>query len=71
VLVIEEGLLDDAAESGLRTEMNLRMLAYTGGRERTLVDLERLASEAGLRIGAVHRTTHYRSIVDLHGGSAV
>jgi hypothetical protein len=45
--------------------MNLRMLAYTGGRERTLVDLERLASDAGLRISAVHRATRYRSVIDL------
>jgi hypothetical protein len=65
VLVIEEGLLEDGAASGLRTEMNLRMLAYTGGRERTLVDLERLASDAGLRISAVHRATRYRSVIDL------
>ena len=65
VLVIEEGLFEDAAESGLRTEMNLRMLAYTGGRERTLGDLEQLASDAGLRVGAIHRATRYRSVVDL------
>jgi len=65
VLVIEEGLFDDAAGSGLRSEMNLRMLAYTGGRERTLGELERLAADAGLRVGAIHRATRYRSVVDL------
>ncbi len=65
VLVIEEGLLDDASGSGLRTEMNLRMLAYTGGRERTLVELQHLALGAGLRVAAVHRATRYRAIVDL------
>lgn len=65
VLVIEEGLFDDEAGSGLRTEMNLRMLAYTGGRERTLVELEQLALAAGLRVAAVHHATRHRAIVDL------
>lgn len=65
VLVIEEGLLADGAGAALRTEMNLRMLAYTGGRERTLVELERLAGHAGLTVAALHRATRYRSIVEL------
>lgn len=65
VLVIEEGLLEDAGEAGLRTEMNLRMLAYTGGRERTLGDLVHLASGAGLSVSAMHRASRYRSILDL------
>ncbi len=65
VLVVEEGLLEDGTRSGLRTEMNLRMLAYTGGRERTLAELERLAAGGGLRVMAVHRATHYRAVVDL------
>lgn len=64
VLVIEEGLVG-AADSGLRTEMNLRMLAYTGGRERTLDDFEELAACAGLHVSAVHRATPYRSVIDL------
>jgi hypothetical protein len=38
VLVIEHAALEGAAESGMRTEMDLRMLAFTGGRERTLGD---------------------------------
>ena len=65
VLVIEEGLLEDAADPGLRTEMNLRMLAYTGGRERTLADLEQLAAHTGLRVSAIHRATRYRSVIEL------
>ncbi len=65
VLVIEEGLLDADSGPGLRTEMNLRMLAYTGGRERTLAELEQLAFTAGLRVAAVHRATRYRAVVDL------
>ncbi|HTZ64431.1 MAG TPA: methyltransferase [Solirubrobacteraceae bacterium] len=67
VVVIEDGLLaEDAAQSRLRTEMNLRMLAYTGGRERTLPDLERLAARIGLRVGAIHRPARYRSLIELH-----
>jgi hypothetical protein len=65
VLVVEEGLLDDDSGSGLRTEMNLRMLAYTGGRERTLAELEQLAFAAGLQVAAVHRATRHRTVVDL------
>jgi 2,7-dihydroxy-5-methyl-1-naphthoate 7-O-methyltransferase len=65
VLVIEEGLLEGAAGSGLRTEMDLRMLAYTGGRKRTLGGFEQLAADAGLRVSAVHRATRYRSVIEL------
>ena len=64
VLVIEEGLLE-GAESTLRTEMSLRMLAYTGGRERMLSDLERLAAGAGLRVSAAQRATRHRSVIEL------
>jgi hypothetical protein len=61
VLVIEQ-LLEDGAGS---TEMNLRMLAFTGGRERTLGELERLAAGAGLQVGGVHRVARYRSLIEL------
>jgi hypothetical protein len=37
-----------------RTEMDLRVLAYFGGRERGLADLTALAADAGLRVAAVH-----------------
>jgi len=36
-----------------RTEMDLRVLAYFGGRERGLA-VTALAAHAGLRVGAVH-----------------
>ena len=65
VLVIEHVQLEGDTEAGLRTEGNLRMLAYTGGRERTLGDLEQLAADGGLRVSAVHRVTRYRSVIDL------
>jgi hypothetical protein len=64
VLVIEEGLLE-GPQARLRTEMDLRMLAYTGGRERTLGDLEQLAADAGLNFSAVHPITRYRSLIEL------
>ena len=65
VLVIEHGMRADAAESSMRTEMNLRMLAYVGGRERTLGELEQLAARAGLPRCAVHHITRYRSVLEL------
>jgi hypothetical protein len=65
VLVIEEDLTGDTGAAGLRTEMDLRMLAYSGGRARTLAELERLAADAGLRVAAVHRATRYRTVVEL------
>jgi hypothetical protein len=37
-----------------RTEMDLRVLAYFGGRERGLAELTALAAGAGLRVAAVH-----------------
>jgi 2,7-dihydroxy-5-methyl-1-naphthoate 7-O-methyltransferase len=62
VLVIEESVPDAAAE---HTGMDLRMLAYTGGRERTLDAFVELAAAAGLRISDVHRATRYRSVIEL------
>ncbi|MGI8550969.1 MAG: methyltransferase [Dehalococcoidia bacterium] len=38
----------------LRTGMDLRMLAYFGGRERGVAELTALAADAGLRLAAVH-----------------
>jgi hypothetical protein len=37
-----------------RTEMDLRVLAYFGGRERGIAELTALAAAAGLRVAAVH-----------------
>lgn len=38
----------------IRTDMDLRMLVYTGGRERTVEELGALAEECGLRLATVH-----------------
>ena len=38
-----------------RTEMDLRMLAYFGGRERGVAELTSLGSKAGLHVVAVRR----------------
>ena len=65
ILVLEHILLDGADDSGLRTAADLRMLAFTGGRERTFGDLERLAADAGLRVGDAHRVARYRSVIEL------
>lgn len=67
LLVIEHALLEGGAESGMRTGMDLRMLAFSGGRERTLDEFERLAAEVGLRVSEVHRVSPYRSVLELRG----
>jgi hypothetical protein len=51
VFVIEKIGADGASP---RTEMDLRMLAYFGGRERTVAEIEALATTAGLRRRALH-----------------
>lgn len=38
----------------VRTGMDLRMLAYFGGRERGVAELSVLAASGGLRVAAVH-----------------
>lgn len=38
----------------VRTDMDLRVLAYMGGRERTADELGTLAEDCGLRVAAVH-----------------
>jgi hypothetical protein len=51
VLVVEK---IGAGGESLRTEMDLRMLAYFGGRERGVAELTELAAACGLRLAAVH-----------------
>jgi hypothetical protein len=43
-----------ATDADSRTEMDLRVLAYFGGRERTVAHLATVAAAAGLRVAAVH-----------------
>jgi hypothetical protein len=50
VFVVEKFVTD----SDHRTEMDLRVLAYFGGRERGIAELTALAAAAGLRVAAVH-----------------
>jgi hypothetical protein len=52
VFVVEKIGADGASPN---TEMDLRMLAYFGGRERALGDLTALCERAGCRVGATHR----------------
>ncbi|MBC9724785.1 methyltransferase [Streptomyces sp. TRM68367] len=51
VFVIEK----TGADGTPPTEMDLRMLVYFGGRERTVADLTALAARTGLRTVAVHQ----------------
>jgi O-methyltransferase domain len=50
VFVVEKLVTD----TDRRTEMDLRVLAYFGGRERDIAELTALAAAAGLRVAAVH-----------------
>ena len=50
----------------LRTGMDLRMLAYFGGKERGVAELTALAEDSGLRVAAVHPAGTL-SIVELTG----
>ncbi len=50
VFVVEKLVTD----TDNRTEMDLRVLAYFGGRERGIAELTALAAAAGLRVAAVH-----------------
>jgi 2,7-dihydroxy-5-methyl-1-naphthoate 7-O-methyltransferase len=59
VFVIE----DTEDVESVSTEMDLRMFAYCGGRERSLDRLTDLAREAGLAFGTVTSARH-RSIVE-------
>ena len=60
VIVIE----DAAPGASGSTEMDLRMLAYFLGRERSLDELTELAREAGLTLGTV-TPARLRSIIEL------
>jgi hypothetical protein len=60
VLVIE----DTEHGESVSTEMDLRMLAYSLGRERSLDRLTDLAHQAGLALGPV-TTARPRSIIEL------
>jgi len=50
VFVVEKLVTD----TDNRTEMDLRVLVYFGGRERGLAEITALAADAGLRVAAVH-----------------
>jgi 2,7-dihydroxy-5-methyl-1-naphthoate 7-O-methyltransferase len=70
VVIIES--LDEAGGPDARhTHMDLRMLAYCGGRERSLHELTALAAEVGLELRSHASGSDVRSIVELApGGTA-
>lgn len=70
VLLVEGVRADDAADREISTHMDLRMLAYTGGRERTREELAVLADRAGLTLAAVTPLDERRSLVELAPHSA-
>lgn len=67
IVVIIEGLLDERSAPP-RTGMDIRMLAYMSGRERTLAQLEALAQAAGLAV-TESRPASYRTLVELKPSS--
>jgi 2,7-dihydroxy-5-methyl-1-naphthoate 7-O-methyltransferase len=62
-VVVVEGLIDEESRSA-RTGMDIRMLAYMSGRERTLAQLEALAKTAGLAVTGF-RPASYRTLTEL------
>ena len=63
VLIVEEVSADHRATPS--TEMDLRMLTYCRGRERSLEQLADLAATTGLHVSSV-TPTRSRSIIELH-----
>ncbi|SDI34086.1 methyltransferase [Nonomuraea jiangxiensis] len=63
VVMIESGG-GPGGDPAMVTEMNLRMLVLTGGRERTLDDYLALATRAGLTLTGVHHTALGHIILD-------
>jgi hypothetical protein len=64
VVVIEAAIANGAALERL-TAMDLRMLAVYGGQERTIAEIEGIATQAGLAIHAVTQTPSGLSVIDL------
>lgn len=64
VLVVEKIGADGES---LRTGMDLRVLAYFGGRERGVAELAALAAASGLSVAAVHPAGSL-SIIELRAG---
>lgn len=62
-VVVIEGLLDEESATP-RTGMDIRMLAYMSGRERTLTQLEALAQSAGLTARGL-RPAGDRTLIEL------
>lgn len=67
VLVLER-LMDQHNARSETTTMDLRMLAYFAGRERTLSDFDRLAAAVGLTRGQLHHGEH-RSLIALNAAA--
>jgi len=66
VLVVESHANPGGDPAGF-AEMNLRMLVLAGGRERTIDDYSALASDAGLRVTAVHEISERDVIIECQG----
>ncbi len=64
-VLIVEALNERAGDDPPRTEMNLRMLAFFAGQERSLQDFATLAQAGGLRLRSCAPGPGPRSIIEL------
>ena len=63
-VLLGELVATDEEDRQTFTQMDLRMLVYLGGRERTLEDFGALADAAGLTIASVTQTEWGNSLID-------
>lgn len=64
-VLLVEGLRSGDGVGEISTEMDLRMLSYCAGRERTSAQLATLAEKAGLVLDSVHPAGAHGSVVKL------
>ncbi|MCP2257301.1 O-methyltransferase [Streptoalloteichus tenebrarius] len=63
-VLLVEGLVDAGGDQLPRTAMDLRMLTFIGGRERSAPQLAELGAAAGLTLCSVHTISPYRSLLE-------
>jgi hypothetical protein len=64
-VLIAQGLLDSAVDATPRTAMDVRMMTYVTGRERTAGDLARVGVAAGLAVTSVTEVAPNCSLMEL------
>jgi hypothetical protein len=67
LLVVERLLPERASDDAAAIMLDLHMMAITGGRVRSLAEMEALLSQAGLALSKVSSTTAGQSILVAEG----